>query len=108
MSQSGLILQVCNALACDGHHNDRVRRGDGWADVDSTDFAVRNENLEEILDELGVEWLDESEDESVEAEVFDLRSHWRALRVRRHVRKKIIGVLAKFFSKPSGAGFRPN
>ncbi|MEU6356159.1 hypothetical protein ABZ896_43775 [Streptomyces sp. NPDC047072] len=54
------------------------------------DFFAPDDVTPRVLDEMGVIWVDASEDEQIEKETFGIRSEWHA---RRHGRKRRESIL---------------
>ncbi|MCK9931923.1 hypothetical protein MXD62_33125 [Frankia sp. Mgl5] len=52
------------------------------------DFRVHEDDFDDVVEELGVEWFGSEEGERLEREVFDLRREWAARRARRERLRK--------------------
>lgn len=57
------------------------------------DFFAPEDTTPRLLEEMAVVWADDSEDASLEKEVFDIRSEWHRLRHRRNRMSSLIRTL---------------
>ncbi|WP_369032965.1 hypothetical protein [Streptomyces adonidis] len=59
------------------------------------DYFALEEAVAHLLEEMGVEWVKESEDVRIEIEIFDIRSQWRKSRRRRDRMESLLNFLLR-------------
>ncbi|ONH51753.1 hypothetical protein CcI49_35060 [Frankia sp. CcI49] len=62
------------------------------------DFAVHEDDLENVMAELGVVWIPREDDDELERQIFDLRRgwcRWRRRRQRLHTIARIFGRIPR-------------
>ncbi|MGW1716073.1 hypothetical protein [Streptomyces sp. NPDC002156] len=59
------------------------------------DYFAIEEAMPRLLEEMGVEWVEESEDARIEIEIFDIRSQWHKSRRRRERVQSLLDFLLR-------------